>query len=51
MNKNQQVKLDQLKQQIAVLLKQIAEASKMQAQYEKEIDDILTQIENALKGE
>lgn len=51
MNKNQQQKLEQLKQQIAQLLKKVAESAKIQAQYEQEIDNILTQIENALKGE
>lgn len=51
MNKNQQQKLGQLKQQIVELLAQIAESANMQAQHEKEIDAILTAIENALKGQ
>lgn len=51
MNKNQQEKLRQLNQQIAALLAQIAEIANMQAQHEKEIDAILTAIENALKGQ
>lgn len=51
MNKNQEAKLGQLKQQIVELLAQIAESANMQAQHEKEIDAILTAIENALKGQ
>lgn len=50
MNNKQQAKLNELKQQIVELLKQASEAANIQARYEKEIDDILTAIEDALKG-